>query len=105
MYTKHDFYNFLKLEKNYIFVFKILLCVNLIVKIKYFIIQSYKIVENISLFFYLGNTVLIHLSGLHLSGRSLIQTVSFKKKIQKILNIKHYFCLIQVFKLSCCKNF
>ena len=35
------------------------------------------------------NTVLIHLSGLHLFGRSLIRTVSVEKKIQKIYNIKH----------------
>ena len=51
----------------------------------------------------LSCTVLIHLSGLHLSRRSLIRTVSVKKKIQKIFNIKHkHFCVIKIFKLSCC---
>ena len=47
-----------------------------------------------------ASTVLIQLSELHLSGRSLIQEVSFEKKMQKKINVKHkHFCVIQIFKL------
>ena len=51
------------------------------------------------------NTVLIHLSGLHLFGRSLIRTVSVQKKILVALTIENKLEVCKMVKQQCANVF